>query len=196
MPESRRVLFETERLVVRAATLEDAGLYFSLWTDPQVMRNVGFPDGLPITREEIETRLRDQGETVFDRLLVVEHGGTGERIGECKMCLPDEGGIATTDVKLLPAFWGHRYGVEVKRGLLDYLFTHTDCQAVEATPNVENVASIRMQEAVGGIRVGEGVFEFPSSMQVYTRPVRHYVYRVYRSDWKRAGKGKHREGDR
>jgi RimJ/RimL family protein N-acetyltransferase len=189
MPEDRRVILETERLVVRAATLEDAGLYLSLWTNPQVMGNVGFPNGLPIARLEIEARLRDQGDAVFDRLLVVQCRETGERIGECKMSLPDEEGVAATDVKLLPPFWGRRYGVEVKRGLVDYLFTHTDCQVVEATPNVENVASIRMQEAVGGVRVGEGVFEFPPSMQAYTRPVHHYVYRVYRSSWQAGGKG-------
>ena len=35
---------------------------------------------------------------------------------------PDEEGLSTTDVKLLPEFWGNKYGVEIKRALLDYLF--------------------------------------------------------------------------
>ena len=96
---------------------------------------------------------------------------------------PNPEGIARTDIKLLPAFWGKRYGVEVKRALLSHLFTHTDCVAVEAGPNVNNIASIKMQEAVGGVRVGEAVHEFPEKMRDYTTPVRHYVYRVERSDW-------------
>jgi len=96
---------------------------------------------------------------------------------------PDQDGIATTDIKLLPEFRGSRYGVEIKRGLLDYLFTHTECLSVEASPNVSNVASIKMQEAVGGVRVGESFYQFPESMQGYTTPVHHYLYWVSRENW-------------
>jgi len=51
---------------------------------------------------------------------------------------------------------------------------------VEATPNVSNTASIRRQEAVGGVRVGEGVFEVPEGAPHRMAPVPHYLYRVYR----------------
>jgi ribosomal-protein-alanine N-acetyltransferase len=179
------IVFETERLIVRTTTAEDVELYYDLWTDPQVMVNVGFPQGLRVTHDEIEERLLNQGESVFDQLLVVELRTTGETIGECGMHRPGEDGIAVTDVKLLPAYWGNKYGVEVKRGLLAYLFAHTDCVAVQGTPNVDNVASIKMQEAVGAVRVGEAVYEFPESMRDFTAPVHHYIYHVYRSDWQR-----------
>ncbi len=99
------------------------------------------------------------------------------------MGLPDEDGISETDVKLLPDHWGNKYGVEVKRGLVAHLFAHTNCRAVQATPNVNNIASIKMQEAVGGVREGEAVYEFPDSMRAFTTPVHHYIYRVYRSTW-------------
>ena len=44
-----------------------------------------------------------------------------------------------------------------------------------------------MQEAVGGVRIGKGVFEFPEEMRNYTEPVPHYIYRVYRKDWNQKG---------
>jgi epoxyqueuosine reductase QueG/RimJ/RimL family protein N-acetyltransferase len=179
----RVTVFETERLTVRTASPEDADLYFGLWTDPRVMSNVGFPKGLPIARGEVRARLARQSGSEFDRLLVVVLRATGEAIGECMMHLPDANGVARTDVKLLPGHWGRGYGVEVKRALLAHLFGRTDCVAVEATPNVGNAASVRMQEAVGGVRVGEAVHEFPESMRDFTAPVRHYVYRVDRSAW-------------
>jgi RimJ/RimL family protein N-acetyltransferase len=182
---SQRVVLTTERLVVRIATAKDVGLIYELWTDPRVMANAGFPHGLRTTREEIEESLRKPSESEFERLLVVELGDTGQSIGQCYMHHPDEEGIADTDIKLLPAFWGHRYGVEVKRGLVAHLFTHTSCTAVGASPNVDNIASIKMQESVGGVRVGEAVYEFPESMQDYTTPVHHYIYHVYRKDWER-----------
>jgi len=185
MSRERTIVFETPRLVVRLASEADAELFLSLWTSPQVMSNVGFPNGLPITREEIVAQLRARGPSEFEHRLVIELQDSGEAIGECFMRRPNEQGMAETDIKLLPAFWGKKYGVEVKRALVDHLFTHTDCTAVEASPNVDNVASIKMQEAVGGVRVGEGTFEFPESMRAFTTPVHTYVYRVYRDTWER-----------
>ncbi len=183
MSTGSETIFETERLIIRAATVKDVDLYYDLWTNPQVMANVGFPQGLRVTRNGIEERILKQGTSEFEQLLVVELKATGQAVGECMMHRPDKEGIAETDVKLLPAFWGNEYGVEVKRGLLAHLFAHTDCVAVQATPNVGNIASIKMQEAVGGVRVGEAVYEFPESMRDYTTAVHHYIYRVYRSDW-------------
>jgi [ribosomal protein S5]-alanine N-acetyltransferase len=180
-------VFTTKRLVVRRATAVDADLFYELWNHPQVMSNVGFPRGLGLTRAAIADQLAQQGETVFDGRLVVVLQATGERLGEAALHRPDADGIAETDVKLLPQFWGHAYGVEVKRGLLDYLFTHTDCRVVQATPNVNNVASIKMQEAVGGVRVAETTYEFPAAMRAYTTPVRAYVYHVRREDWTNYG---------
>ena len=186
---SQHTVFDTERLVVRTATGQDVDLLYELWTDPRVMANVGFPQGLRITREEIEARLQKPSESEFEQFLVVELRATGQAIGQCLMHTPDEEGIAETDVKLLPAFWGHKYGVEIKRGLVAHLFMHTACTAVGASPNVGNVASIKMQESVGGVRVGEQVYEFPESMRDYTTPVHCYIYHVYRKDWEREQRG-------
>jgi len=179
------LVFETERLRVRTATVANAELFYALWTDPRVMHYVGFPQGLRVTRDELRERLSRRGGSEFERLLVVELKATGQAIGEAKLAYPDEKGIAEPDVKLLPAFWGHKYGIEVWRELVAYQFTHTDCDAVHGTPNVENVASIKMQEAAGGVRIGEGVYQSPESMRDNTTPVHHYTYRVCRADWER-----------
>ncbi len=183
MSAGHRLVVETERLIVRTATVGDVDLFYVLWTNPQVMRNVGFPQGLRMTRNEVKERLLKRERSEFEQLLVVELKTTGQAIGECKLSYPNEERIAEPDIKLLPEFWGHKYGVEAWRALVAYQFTHTDCDAVQTTPNVENIASIRMQEAVGGVRVGEAVYQFPESMRDYTTPVHHYIYLVYRADW-------------
>ena len=177
------IIFETERLLIRTATVDDVDLYLNLWTNSEVMTNVGFPFGLKTSREKIHKQISEQNDSEFDRLLVVVLKTTGESLGECEMSPPNQDGIAKTDVKLLPEFWGKKYGVEVKKGLLSHLFTNTDCIAVEATPNINNVASIKMQEAVGGKRIGEEVFEFPEAARHFTTPVHHYIYRVERENW-------------
>jgi len=180
-------VFETARLRVRLATEEDAEFYFGIWTDSSVMRFVGYPHGLRITLQEVRDAIRSAGNSPFERRLLVVLKETGQRIGDARMHPPGPDGVARTDVKLVPSAWGHRYGTEVKAGLIQYLFAHTDCRAVEGTPNKGNLASIRMQEAVGGVCVGEGVFEFPEEVRDWTRPVPHFVYHVRRSDWKGPG---------
>ncbi len=185
MFQNNRVVFETKRIAVRLATVEDVEIFFKIWTNPQIMANVGYPNGLPITREEIKCQISEGGTSEFQQLLIVTIKSTDQVIGECKLHWPDRDGIATTDVKLLPEFWGNKFGLEVKCGLLDYLFTHTECMAVDASPNVGNIASIKMQEAVGGVCIGEGIYEFPESKRKFTTPVHHFLYRVTRADWQK-----------
>jgi len=181
MSSGHNLVFETKRLIVRTATVEDVDLFYALWTNPQVMKNVGFPHGLRTTRSEIEERLARQGGSEFEQLLVMELRATGQAIGECKLADPDEKGIAEPDIKLLPGFWGHKYGVEAWRELVAYQFMHSDCAAVQATPNVNNSASIKMQEAVGGVRIGEDVYRFPESRAVSccrSQPLRQRLVRL------------------
>lgn len=177
-------VFETERLIIRTSSVEDVPVHFALWTNPDIMKNMGFPKGIAITRAELATKIEGQeARGAYGRMLVAELKSTGETIGECKLYLPNEEGISETDVKLLPQYWGHKYGVEVKQGLVDYLFSHTDCDAVQGTPNVANIASIKMQEAVGAVRVDERVYELPEGERKDRCSVHHYVYRVFRSVW-------------
>lgn len=186
MTDDELTPIETARLILRPAVPEDNELFYSLWTNPRVMTMVGFPNGLRINRDEVQAKIQKQAEeTIFGRLLVVTLKSTGQAMGECKMMLPDRDGISRTDVKLLPEYWGNKYGVEVKQALVNYLFNHTDCLVVEGTPNVANIASIKMQESVGARRIGEDTFEFPESMKDFTHPVHHYVYHVFREDWER-----------
>jgi RimJ/RimL family protein N-acetyltransferase len=178
-----QVVFETDRLLIRIATEGDLSLFHTLWTNPQVMVHVGFPQGIPLSLDEMKAKPFKVRESEFGHPLVVELKATGEGIGECKLSQPDEAGISEPDIKLLPAFWGQKYGSEVWEGLLAYQFEHTDCLAVQTTPNVANKGAIRMYEAAGAVREGESVYHFPESMQAYTTPVHYYIYRLYRQVW-------------
>jgi len=181
------IVFETARLSIRRATSsdDDVAFFYRLWTNPDVMKFVGYPRGLRITLDGIRTRIEKQKSTEFHALLIVQMKDSGVPIGECKLGAPDAESIAETDIKLLPSHWGNGYGSEIKRGLVAYLFTNTNCRAVRATPNKDNIASQRMQEAVGGRRVGENVYHFPETMRDFTCPVPHYIYMVFREDWEK-----------
>jgi RimJ/RimL family protein N-acetyltransferase len=177
------MIFETKRLLIRKAEEKDTLFFFKLWTDREVMKFVGFPRGLNITEEEIRKSILKQSEGEYNKPLVIQLKDTGETIGECMLGLPDKNGISETDVKLFPIFQGKGYGKEVKKGLVDYLFTHTECTGIKATPNKLNIASQKMQESVGARYAGEGSSKFPEHMREYTEEVHFYIYILYRKDW-------------
>jgi RimJ/RimL family protein N-acetyltransferase len=180
-----KIIFETPRLeIYKASPVEaDVDILYRLWSEPRVMVNVGYPQGLGMTREQIRRQLEAQGESELNAVLLVRVKETGRTIGEAWLGEQDADGVSETDVKLLPEAWGNKYGIEVKRGLVGYLFEHTDCQCVQATPNVNNAASIRMQEAVGAKRVGESTFHPPHDQRERAIPVHSYIYRVCREDF-------------
>jgi len=188
----QQIIFETARLYVRRPTSKDkdVNFYFQLWNDPRVMTNVGFPKGLMIRREDIIAQIARADETEYDKTLLIIDKETNESVGECKLGLADDEGIAHTDVKLIPEFWGKGYGIEIKQALVNYLFTHTDCTAIQASPNKENIASQKMQERVGGKRIKEGTYHFPEHMRSYTKDIELYIYRLTRSDWEERKKKK------
>jgi RimJ/RimL family protein N-acetyltransferase len=185
MYQAHDIVFCTERLIIRVATQDDIALYYALWTNPEVMKHVGFPDGIPLDFDEMKSRPFERGETEFDQLLVVTIKETGQPIGECKLPRPDDDGMAEPDIKLLPAFWGKGYGREGWLGIVSYLFEYTDCDVIKTTPNVDNIAAIKIYESAGAVREGQDVYHFPDSMQDYTTPVHCFIYRLYRSDWRK-----------
>ena len=183
----KKAILETERLIIRKPkpVEEDINFYLELWNHPDVMRMVGFPQGLGITKEKVEKHLIRDGDKDFDRTLIVQRKKDGKKIGEAKLGLPDEQNIAHTDVKLLPRFWGMGYGKEIKQALVDHIFTSTDALAVEASPNKKNVASQRMQLSVGAVFVKEEVYHFPEKMKSFTEDVHCMIFRLYREEWEK-----------
>jgi RimJ/RimL family protein N-acetyltransferase len=181
---SSSTVFETARLAVREAVPGDAAFIRSLWNDPAVMTFVGFPRGLQASQAEIERQI-ERARGTLDALLIAEEKASAAAVVQCKLGSPDRSGIAEPDIKLHPDVWGKGYGTELWTGLIDRLFETTDCVIVQGTPNVENEASIRMQKRCGMRCVGEGVFTFPDEMRSHTRPVRHLIYRLERTAWRR-----------
>lgn len=185
MMSINKYVFETERLRVRKAeqTDEDINFFFILYTNPEVMKFVGFPYGLKISKEEITESISAQDISEFDQALLIISKADNKLLGECKLGKPDKDGISETDVKFLPEYWNKGYGKEIKAGLVEYLFRNTDCTGVKATPNKKNIASQKMQESVGAKRICEGKTIFPENMKEFTTDVEYYEYIVNKQEW-------------
>ncbi|MCF7918357.1 MAG: GNAT family N-acetyltransferase [Candidatus Cloacimonetes bacterium] len=174
-------IFHTKRLRIIRAEPKDADFISSLWNNPEIMKYVGFPEGLHKTAADIIKQINSNSE-ILEALLIIETL-SGKRIGQCKLGKPDKDKISATDIKLLPEEQGKGYGTETKHGLLEYLFTNTDCEIVQATPNIHNIASIKMQKKAGGILIKKDVFYHQNKLPVITCPVEYFLFYIYRSDF-------------
>ena len=177
------MIFQTKRLKVRKAVTSDVEMYLSLWNSGNVMRNVGFPKGLRISSERICKQIEEHDETEFDQTLVVIEKASGERIGECKIGLPNEKGISCPDFKFLPEYWRKGFGKELINGLCKYTFSMTRAKIIETSPNVKNVASQKMAESAGGKEIRRYIYNFPPKMQPYTEDVHGIIYHIHKKDW-------------
>ncbi len=183
-----REVFQTERLTIRKALLseEDVDMFYELWENRSVMTNVGFPFGLGWPKSKIIERIRRSQNSVFNGLLVVVRKVDGALIGEAFMGLPDEQGVSNTDVKLFPDFWNNGYGREIKAGLVDYLFSYrADCLAIKAEPKLDNIASQKMQEFVGAVKIDLGKAYPINDLSRYIPNENFYLYMLFRQEWER-----------
>jgi hypothetical protein len=46
----KEMVFETNRLLIRTATIQDVSMYRNLWVNPDIMKHARFPHGLPFSK--------------------------------------------------------------------------------------------------------------------------------------------------
>ncbi|KQC06387.1 MAG: hypothetical protein APR54_01745 [Candidatus Cloacimonas sp. SDB] len=179
------MVLETKRLFIKKATWADVDHYLQLWNNPDVMKMVGFPDGLKISGAEIRKQIENHSDHELDQTLVVVEKARRLRIGECKLGKPDADKTSFPDLKLLPEYWGKGYGKEIFNALCQYLFSKTATKIVQTSPNVKNIASEKLAKASGGKKTGTGVYHFPVNKQSFTKDVQFNIYQIRKKDWLR-----------
>lgn len=143
-------ILHTPRLTVRAARAADAPTFTAYRSDPEVARYQDWD--MPYDAERALARLEAQSE-VDD---VVEGSWVsfaietqGEVIGDVVACVRAGGGIAEIGFTLAPAHHGRGYATEAAAAMVDHLFAHHGVHRIEASLDPENIASMRVLEAIG-----------------------------------------------
>jgi RimJ/RimL family protein N-acetyltransferase len=178
------VLLETDRLVLRRFTEDDAPLLFELDSDPEVMRYVG-PYGLP-TVGAYRDRLRDAwlpqyadhpGRGVF---AAVEKA-TGRFLGwiflraaTAYRFAAEAGWTRDTDMelgyRLRREHWGQGFATEGSVALVELGLADPAVTCVVSCALVTNRASTRVMEKCGLVRVREFALSgFDDPLAVYAR---------------------------
>ena len=144
-------ILETERLVLRQLTTDDAGFILELLNDPSFIRNIGDRNVRNI--EDACSYIVNGPVTSYIKngfgLYLVLLKETNESIGMCGLIKRD--GLEDVDIgyALLPRFWSKGYAVEAARATKDYARDVIGLKRLVAIVDPANEGSIRVLEKLG-----------------------------------------------
>lgn len=140
----------TTYINIKETKEDDLDNTLMLWNNGDVMKFVGFPNGLGITNEKIQKwlkyidskRPKTNHFSLYDELL----GYCGETFYSI-----DELGYASLDIKLLPKAWGKGIASIALSYSIEQAFKHGALN-VWVDPNPNNIKAIALYERLGFVR--------------------------------------------
>jgi RimJ/RimL family protein N-acetyltransferase len=151
---------KTDRLVLRALTLDDIDLLVDLDNDPEVMRFI--TDGKPQPKEHYEKRIPELLNYMEKNpdlgLWVTFLKDTNEFIGWYILKhLPDDGEVEI-GFRIKKKFWGNGYSTEAGKALLKHGFGTLGLKKIAAIVRPDNFASQAVIKKIGLQEKGKGTW--------------------------------------
>jgi RimJ/RimL family protein N-acetyltransferase len=145
------VVLETDRLMVRRLTLDDAEFVFRLVNDPSWLRFIG--DKGVRTLDDARNYLRTGPLDMYQRygfgLFRVEPKESGVPIGMCGLIKRDTLPDADIGYAFLPEYRGKGYAVEAANAVLSFGDRTIGLKRILAITSIDNDSSVRVLEKIG-----------------------------------------------
>lgn len=143
--------FETERLLLRPTSVEDAEFIFELQNSPKWLQHVGdknirtVEDAEIFIREKMLPQLQRLGYSNYTLIRKTDH----QKIGTCG--LYDREGIEGIDIgyAMLPEFEGKGYAFEAAQKIKTVAFDDFGQKVISAITSKENLPSQKLLEKLG-----------------------------------------------
>lgn len=145
-----RVL-ETERLVLRRLTPDDAPFILELLNEPSFLRFIGDRGvrDLDGAREYIRKGPEDSYQRHGFGLFLAELKNDGAPVGICGLLKRDVLEDVDIGFAFSPRYWGRGYAIESARAVLDYGRRSFGLSRIVAVSNPDNASSHRVLEKLG-----------------------------------------------
>lgn len=144
-----RVGPETDRLVLRALTVDDAEDFYALNSNPEVMRFTGEPrlESVEEARDAIDRH--PDFDTIGYGRWACELKSEQRVIGFCGLKYLDDFDVVDVGYRFLPEFWGQGLASEACEASIRYGFDVIGLELIVGYVMPDNGASIRVLEKVG-----------------------------------------------
>jgi RimJ/RimL family protein N-acetyltransferase len=144
-------ILETDRLVLRRLSLDDAPFILELVNEPSWLQYIG--DKGVRTPEDARKYLREGPMAMYQRsgfgLYRVERKDDGEPMGMCGLIKRDTLPDVDIGFAFLPRFWGQGYAREAAAAVLALGKDTLGLKRIVAITNPDNESSIRLLESLG-----------------------------------------------
>jgi len=144
-------LLETERLVLRKLSADDAAFIVELLNQPSFLRYIGDKEVRNIADavQYIQTGPLASYERFGFGLYLVELKENGESIGMCGLLKRDSLPDVDVGFAFLPSFWSQGYAFESAAAVMNYGREVLGLRRIVAITSPDNNASIRLLEKIG-----------------------------------------------
>lgn len=139
------MILQTSRLFARPLQVSDEAKFFELMGNPKVMNPIPQKTFTANESKEKLFALIALEKTSSTKIWALCKKETSEFVGFCGL-LKNDLGDDEIAYRLLEHEWGHGYGTEIAKGLIDYCFTTLHSNLVTADVFIENTASIKILE--------------------------------------------------
>jgi len=144
-------VLETERLILRRFTIDDAQFILTLVNEPSFLHYIG--DKKIRSLEDARQYILSGPVASYERhglgLCVVELKETHVPIGMCGLLKREELPEPDIGFALLPAFWNQGFAFEAATTVLNDARERLGLQAILAITSLDNSASIKLLERLG-----------------------------------------------
>jgi RimJ/RimL family protein N-acetyltransferase len=144
-------VLETERLLLRLISLEDAEFFVQLLNEPSFLRFIGDKKvrSLDDARNYILNGPVHSYESLGFGLYLVEMKGSSAPMGICGLLKRDTLDDVDIGFAFLPKFWGNGYALESAEAIMIYGRNVMDLKRILAITSPDNEASIALLEKLG-----------------------------------------------
>ena len=144
------VVIETNRLLLRRFTGDDALLLYELNLDPEVIRYTHDP------MTSIEHAKKVLNEVILPQYVLYDHGRWAvhlrsnlEFMGWCGLKYLSETNEVDLGYRFMKKFWGNGYATEAALACIEYGFTRLNLREIVGRALPGNLASIKVLEKCG-----------------------------------------------
>lgn len=154
------VILETNRLLLRTFTLEDAQLIYELNLDPEITRYTGDPvKDINHAKEVLE-------QVILPQYALYNHGRWAvhikdklEFIGWCGLKNRPERNEIDLGYRFLKTAWGKGYASEAAFACIKYGFEKLNLQRIIGRAMPDNIGSLRVLEKCGMTYMGDEIVD-------------------------------------
>ena len=144
-------VLETDRLVLRRITTDDAEFLLRHLNDPSFHRFIG--DRGVRTVEQARQYIRERALSSYERfgygIYLMELKESGEPIGTCGLIHREGMDDVEVGFALLPPYWSRGYAFEAAQAVMEYGYGELGLDRIVAIVNPGNVRSFRLLEKLG-----------------------------------------------